>query len=56
MVEKKMNFSKIQDATLNFNAIKDRKLKTEKAVLEDRFVSSSKSVVLKSNKAGKKRE
>ena len=54
MVKKKEEVSKMQDATLSFKAIKGRKLQTEKAVLEERFVSPSKSVVLKSNEAGKR--
>ena len=54
MVEKKEEVSKMQDATLSFEAIEGRKLQTEEAALEDRFVSLSKSVILKSNKAGKR--
>ena len=56
MVEKKEEVSKTQDATLSLKAIEGRKLQTEEAALEDRFVSPSKSVVLTSNKAERKRE
>ena len=55
MVERKET-RKLKDETLSLKAIEGRKLQTEKAVLEDRFVSPSKSVVQKSYKAGKKRE
>ena len=54
MVGKREEVSKTQDGILSFKAVEDKKLQIEEAVLEGRFVSPSKSVVLKSNKVGEK--
>ena len=54
MVGKREEVSKTQDGILSFKAVEDRKLQIEEAVLQGRFVSPSKSVVLTSNKIGEK--